>query len=66
MFAPKEMRSLRALEASRILLVLAPWPGRATSRTTGSPSLSGFASSERAPSRYTTDCSGAARRLSNP
>ncbi len=27
MFAPKETRSLRALEPSRILLVLAPWPG---------------------------------------
>jgi quercetin dioxygenase-like cupin family protein len=26
-FAPGESRSVRALEASRILLVLAPWPG---------------------------------------
>lgn len=26
-FAPKETRRLRALEPSRILLVLAPWPG---------------------------------------
>ena len=26
-FAPGETRSVRALEPSRILLVLAPWPG---------------------------------------
>ena len=26
-FVPKEARSVRALEPSRILLVLAPWPG---------------------------------------
>ena len=26
-FAPRETRSVRALEASRILLLLAPWPG---------------------------------------